>query len=65
MATVSETDVIRKADALIKLAYLAQRLVDSHNYFLCAADLYQEAGEEASAKWATTKADQCMRVMSL
>lgn len=67
MSTTTENgnNLIKMAENLVEQAWLAPRLVDSHHWFLCAADLYQEAGREASARWATEKADQVMRAMTL
>lgn len=66
MSVVTEEGnaLIKEADSLVKQAYVAQQVVDSHHLFLCASDLYQEAGAQDSARWAERLAEQCQRILA-
>lgn len=63
-ATEDRSNLVKQAAAMEEQAWQAQQLVDSHHYFLCAADLYQEAGAEDSARWAQNRANQCQRILA-
>lgn len=63
--TENNKALVAKANFWANRAFLAEELEDTYTLFLCAADLYRDAGCEETAKWASEKADQCMRVLSL
>lgn len=63
-ATENRSQLIKEADTLVASAYVAQQIADSFHLFLTAADRYEEAGAEDSARWAQCLADQCQQILA-